>query len=79
MAAMKEGRRSWFFSLEFGPEEIGRTFAAIGEEMAAFADLFEFDCSDDICAEHIITRLAAAMAGRASFSQMKQRIRGFSS
>ena len=63
VAAMKEGRRSWFFSLEFGPEEIGRTFAAIGEEMAVFADLFEFDCSDDICASHIIERLRDAQPG----------------
>ncbi len=63
VAAMKQGTRSWFFSLEYGLEDIDRTFAAIGEERAAFADQFEFDCSDEICASYIIERLAGADAG----------------
>lgn len=63
VAAMKGGRRSWFFSLEFTSEEIRRAFAAIDEEMAAFEDRFVFDCSDDICASYLIERLTAASPG----------------
>ena len=63
VAAMQGGQKSWFFSLEYGPEEIGHTFAAIGEKMTAFSAQFEFDCSDDICAAYIITRLAKAPPG----------------
>jgi replicative DNA helicase len=63
VAAMQRGQRSWFFSLEYGREDIRRTFRAIGEEMAAFEDRFEFDCSDGICASYIIERLADAPSG----------------
>lgn len=63
VAAMQGDNRSWFFSLEYGPEEIRKAFTAIGEEMAAFEDRFEFDCADEICASYIIARLAAALPG----------------
>ena len=63
VAAMQGGDRSYFFSLEYGLEDIRKTFQAIGEEMSAFADRFEFDCSDDICAAYIIEQLQAAPAG----------------
>ena len=64
VAAMRGGHGSWFFSLEYGLADIRRTFAAIGEEMAAFEDQFEFDCSDDICASYIMERLAGALPTR---------------
>ena len=63
VAAMKCGHRSYFFSLEYGLDDMRRTFQAIGEDMAAFVDLFEFDCSDEICAAYIRKRLQSAPAG----------------
>ena len=63
VAAMRDGKQSWFFSLEYGPEEISRTFTAIDEQMSEFEDRFRFDCSDDICATYIIACLADAPAG----------------
>ncbi len=63
VAAMKAGHKSWFFSLEYGPEEIRRTFDAINEEMALFEDRFEYDCSEEICASYITGRLADAAPG----------------
>ncbi len=63
VAAMKRGQQSWFFSLEYGPEDVRRTFAAIGEEMAAYEGRFELDCSDDICASYIVERLAGVSPG----------------
>lgn len=63
VAAMKHGHQSWFFSLEYGPEDIERTFIAIDEQMSAFDGQFEFDCSDEICASYIIERLSGADPG----------------
>lgn len=63
VAAMRGGQQSYFFSLEYGPGEIGRIFAAIGEEMVEFEDRFEFDCADEICASYIVDRLQAAEPG----------------
>jgi replicative DNA helicase len=63
VAAMHGGGRSYFFSLEYGLEDIRKTFRAIGEEMSAFEDRFAFDCSDDICASYIIEQLQEASTG----------------
>ena len=58
--AMKSGSRGVFFTLEYTETEMLERFRAIGMERDNFAGLFEFDSSDDISADYIIKRLAAA-------------------
>jgi hypothetical protein len=61
--AMKSGRRSVFFTLEYTHADIVGRFRAIGVEPADFEGLFEFDNSDAISADHIIGRLQTAPRG----------------
>jgi replicative DNA helicase len=61
--AMKSGNRGVFFTLEYTEKEVLDRFRAIGVEQAKFDDLFEFDNSDDISADYIVKRLAAAPRG----------------
>lgn len=61
--AMKAGRTSAFFSLEYTERDILDRFRAIGVSPAAFADRFTFDSSDGICAGYMVERLADAQAG----------------
>ncbi|MBN9220662.1 MAG: AAA family ATPase [Mesorhizobium sp.] len=61
--AMKRGRRSVFFSLEYTQGDILDRFRAIGVEPGQFEGRFDFDSSDAICAEYIIKRLASAASG----------------
>ncbi|MBN9062528.1 MAG: DNA helicase [Rhizobiales bacterium 65-9] len=61
--AMKQGRRAAFFSLEYNRKDIVGRFRAIGAEPACFEQLFSFDDSDAICAEHIIASLDDAPRG----------------
>lgn len=61
--AMKAGRRGAFFTLEGNLAQARESFRKIGAEPAAFTKLFDFDNSDDICAEYIIRKLASAPSG----------------
>jgi replicative DNA helicase len=61
--AMKSGNRGMFFTLEYTETDVLDRFRAIGVEREDFAGLFEFDSSDDISADYIIKRLAAAPRG----------------
>jgi len=61
--AMKSGNRGMFFTLEYTEKDVRDRFRAIGVEREDFAGLFEFDNSDDISADYIIKRLAAAPRG----------------
>lgn len=61
--AMKSGNRSAFFTLEYTEKDILDRFRAIGAERPQFDGLFEFDNSDNICADYIIETLAAAPRG----------------
>lgn len=63
IAAMKSGRRSTFFSLEWTEKQCSEAFLTIGENMADYVGLFEFDGSDLICAETIQKRLETAPRG----------------
>jgi hypothetical protein len=58
--AMKAGNRSVFFSLEYTERECLDRFHAIGVDPTPFGKLFEFDGSDDICADYIVKKLASA-------------------
>ncbi|HVT12227.1 MAG TPA: DNA helicase [Fimbriimonadaceae bacterium] len=61
--AMKAGRQGVFFTLEYAERECRERFRALGVDPATFGGLFELDCSDQICAEHIVRRLSACAPG----------------
>ncbi|RUU05316.1 DNA helicase [Mesorhizobium sp. USDA-HM6] len=61
--AMKSGRRSVFFTLEYTHTDILGRFRVIEVEPALFDGLFEFDNSDTICADYIIGKLRTAPRG----------------
>lgn len=61
--AMRRGRRSVFFTLEYTQADILDRFRAIGVEPRQFEGRFEFDNSDVISADYMVARLAQAGAG----------------
>ncbi len=61
--AMKAGGRGVFFTLESSQRDLEKSFRAIGVDWADFRPLFEFDSSDAISADHIMTKLASAPRG----------------
>lgn len=63
VAAMKQGSRAVFFTLEYMHADILDRFRDIGVEPADFAHLFAFDNSDAISADYIIEALRSAPRG----------------
>lgn len=61
--AMKAGHRGAFFTLEETEKDMPGRFRAIGVDPAQFDGLFDFDSSDTISADYIVTRLASAPRG----------------
>ena len=61
--AMKSGSRGVFFTLEYTEKDMVDRFGAIGAARENFADLFEFDSSDEISSDYIAKRLATAPRG----------------
>lgn len=61
--AMKQGRKSVFFTLEFTANDVFSRLRTIGASLTMFNDQFEFDDSDSINADHIQNRLALAPRG----------------
>jgi replicative DNA helicase len=61
--AMKTGCRSAFFTLDYTERDIDYCFQSIGFARTDFGDLFEFDNSDDISADHIANKFANAAPG----------------
>ncbi|TDR89594.1 DNA helicase [Enterovirga rhinocerotis] len=61
--AMARGRRSVVFTLEDTERDIAGRFAALGIEPGRFGGLFASDCSDAICADHIVGALDTAAPG----------------
>ena len=61
--AMKAGGRGAFFSLEATQRDIEKSFRTIGVDWTDFRPLFDFDSSDAICADYIISKLASAQHG----------------
>jgi len=59
---MRHGGQAAFFTLDFTETDIANCFAALGEDFDKFLDRFLVDASDQICAQHIISRLASAPA-----------------
>ncbi|TPL02383.1 MULTISPECIES: DNA helicase [unclassified Mesorhizobium] len=63
VAAMKQGSRAVFFTLEYMHADILDRFRDIGIDPADFNHLFDFDNSDAISASYIIERLRSAPRG----------------
>ncbi|OBQ84451.1 MULTISPECIES: DNA helicase [unclassified Mesorhizobium] len=63
VAAMKQGSRAVFFTLEYMHADILDRFRDIGVDPAVFDHLFEFDNSDAISAAYIIEALGSAPRG----------------
>lgn len=61
--AMKAGRRAAFFTLEFAEKDVRDLFRSLGVDMATFEGRLDLDTSDNISADSIMKRLAAAPAG----------------
>lgn len=61
--AMKAGHHSMFFTLEYTEKDVCERFRAIGIDSRQFGNLFCFDGSDVISADHIMRALAAAPRG----------------
>ena len=61
--AMKSGSRAVFLTLEYTEKDMLDRFRAIGTARETFADLFEFDSSDEISSDYIVKRLANAPRG----------------
>jgi len=61
--AMRAGNRSVFFSLEYTEKDILDRFRDIGVDWTQFDRLFEFDSSDTISADYIVSALASAPRG----------------
>lgn len=63
IAAMRAGRPGALFSLEYSRAEVDTLFAKLGEHPQDFAASFLFDNSDEINADHIMSRLADTPSG----------------
>jgi len=61
--AMKAGKRSAFFTLEYTERDVLERFQALGVDVKPFGDLFTFDASDAISADYIVSSLATAPSG----------------
>ena len=63
VAAMQQGRRSHFFTLEYTVKDVVALFEKIGESPAQYNALFRLDSSDVIHAGYIMDQLADAPRG----------------
>jgi len=63
LEAIKAGRRTIFFTLEYTAKDVVDRFRALGADPAQFETLFGFDDSDAISADHIMRSLAEAPRG----------------
>ena len=61
--AVKSGKRGMFFTLEYTEGEVLERLSSLGIERSQLGAGFEFDCSDGICAEHIISKALSAPTG----------------
>lgn len=61
--AAKEGRKSFFFSLEYSEKEVLHRLESLGYGRSAFQDRLSIDLSDDISAAYIDSKLEGAPSG----------------
>lgn len=61
--AMKSGNRAAFFTLEYTPPQVLELLRTVGVDWSHLDGLFQVDCSDALCAEHIVKSLANAPSG----------------
>ena len=61
--AIRDGRRSVFFTLEYTEHETKQRIRSLEGETPGFRDLVEIVTDDEICADYIIRHLAGALRG----------------
>ncbi|MDB5473129.1 MAG: helicase [Devosia sp.] len=61
--AVRSGNRSFFFTLDYTPNDVVQRLHSIAFEPARFESLFAVDCSNQICAAYIVEALQAAGPG----------------
>jgi len=61
--AMKRGGKAAFFTLDYTAQGVIERLRDLGAEPRAYEALFELDCSDAICADYIVKKMAAAPRG----------------
>jgi replicative DNA helicase len=61
--AMKAGRASYFFTLDYTEKDVVGAFRSLNEDPARYDGTFMLDCSDHIDSTHIIQTLNKAPAG----------------
>ena len=61
--AVRVGRRSAFFTLEYTDSDVVARLASIGFDPAEYPGNFSFDCSDAICADYIIGKTREVPSG----------------
>jgi replicative DNA helicase len=63
LEAVKFGKRATFFTLEYTEDEVLERLISLGSEPSQLGSAFEFDCSDEICADYIIEKSRSAVEG----------------
>jgi replicative DNA helicase len=61
--AIKWGRPGFFFTLEYHEVDVLGRLRSLGVDPKTIKESFTLDTSDDICAEHVITKLREAPSG----------------
>jgi len=59
---MRQGNQAAFFTLEFTAADVAACLKTMGEVLSNFSASFLIDDGDQICADHIMARLASAPA-----------------
>jgi hypothetical protein len=59
--AMKAGKQGFFFTLDYTARDILDRFRSLSTQPSHYSDRFTFDCSDGICADHIIDTLGTVV------------------
>lgn len=61
--ALKHGKAGMFFTLEYTEAEAEERISAAGIRAEQIGDAFKLDCSDDICADYIMSKARSAAPG----------------
>jgi len=60
VAGARAGRQVHFFSMDYTPTDVREKLQALGADTDDLSGRLHIDCSDDICADHVIAALETA-------------------
>lgn len=58
IAAIRQGKRAWFFSLEYNVSGVTELIRTLGYDPSELQQTLSIDTTDDLCDEHIIKQVA---------------------